>query len=57
MGSKANSKQATVHWPRGITKAKLSPFLFTSFFKKEEKNGNLDNLDNFWQVRASFDKF
>ena len=27
MGSKANSQQAPVHWPRGITKANLSPFL------------------------------
>ena len=57
MGSKANFQQAPVHWPREITKAKLSPFLFTSFYQTMEKEGKQGNLGKFRQIWASLDKF
>ena len=61
MGSKVNSQQALVHWPREITKAKISPFLFTSFSLKrgEERifGQFLASLVKFGQVQASLGKF
>ena len=57
MGSKANSKQAPVHWPRGITKAKLSPFLITSFFKKRGKKEIWTIFGKLGQVLTSLGKF
>ena len=60
MGSKVNSQQAPVQWLREITKAKLNPFLFPSFYQNNGKRGEKGNLDNFgqvWQVWASLGKF
>ena len=53
MGSKVNSQQAPVQWLREITKAKLNPFLFPSFYLNNEKRGEKGNLDKFGQFRAS----
>ena len=53
MGSKVNSQQAPVQWLREITKAKLNPFLFPSFYLNNGKRGEKGNLDKFGQVRAS----
>ena len=52
MGSKVNSQQAPVQWLREITKAKLNPFLFPSFYQNNGKRGEKGNLDIFWQVRT-----
>ena len=54
MGSKANFKQAPVHWPREITKAKLSPFLIHIFLLNNGKRGR---KGIFGQVWTSWDKF
>ena len=56
MGSKVNSQQAPVQWLREITKAKLNPFLFPSFYLNNGKRGEKGNLDKFGQFRASQDK-
>ena len=63
MGSKANFKQAPVHWPREITKAKLSQVivlfyshLFIKQWKKGEKRDIWAILGRFGQVWASWDK-
>ena len=56
MGSKVNSQQAPVQWLREITKAKLNPFLYSSFYQNNEKRGNKGNLGNFGKVRASLGK-
>ena len=53
MGSKVNSQQAPVQWHREITKAKLNPFLFPSFYLNNGKRGEKGNLDKFGQFRAS----
>ena len=57
MGSKVNSQQAPVQWLREITKAKLNPFIFPSFYLNNEKRGEKGNFDKFWQFRASLGKF
>ena len=64
MGSKKNSQQAPVHWPREITKAKLSQVivLFYShlFIKQWKKRGNREiwaSWDKLGQVGTSLDKF
>ena len=56
MGSKVNSQQAPVQWLREITKAKLNPFLFPSFYLNNGKRGEKGNLDKFGQFRASLGK-
>ena len=56
MGSKVNFQQAPVQWLREITKAKLNPFLFPSFYLNNEKRGEKGNLDKFGQFRASLGK-
>ena len=56
MGSKVNSQQAPVQWLREITKAKLIPFLFPSFYQNNGKRGKKGNLDNFGQVWAILGK-
>ena len=47
MGSKANSQQAPVHWPREITKAKLSQakplFIHIFSLKQCKKEGKVEN--------------
>ena len=45
-----------MHWPREITKAKLSPFLFTSFYLTMETEGEKGNLGKFGQVWTSLGK-
>ena len=57
MGSKVNSQQAPVQWLREITKAKLNPFLYPSFYQNNGKRGQKGNLDNFGQFWASLDNF
>ena len=57
MGSKVNSQQAPVQWLREITKAKLNPFLFPSFYLNNGKRGEKGNLDNFGQVWTIFGNF
>ena len=52
MGYKVNSQQAPVQWLREITKAKLNPFLYPSFYQNNGKRGQKGNLDNFGQVRT-----
>ena len=56
MGSKVNSQQAPVQWLREITKAKLNPFLYPSFYQNNGKRGQKGNLDNFGQFWASLGK-
>ena len=60
MGSKVNSKQASVQWFRDFTKAKLNLFFIPIFFiktvGKEEKREIWTILRKFGQVRTSFDK-
>ena len=56
MGSKVNSQPAPVQWLRKITKAKLNPFLFPSFYQNNGKRGEKGNLDNFGQVKTLWDK-
>ena len=57
MGSKVNSQKAPVHQLREITKAKLNPFLYPSFYQNNGKRGQKGNLDNFGQFWASLDNF
>ena len=67
MGSKANSQQDPVHWPREITKAKLSQaksfFIHIFLLKQWKKRGKgkfgqfLASLGKFGQVWASLGKF
>ena len=57
MGSKVNSQQAPVQWLREITKAKLNPFLFPSFYKNNGKRREKGNFDNFGQVWTILGKF
>ena len=57
MGSKVNSQQAQVQWLREITKAKLNPFLYPSFYQNNGKRGQKGNLDNFGQVWTILGKF
>ena len=64
MGSKKNSQQAPVHWPREITKAKLSQVivlfyshLFIKQWKKRGQKAIWDILGRFGQFWASLDKF
>ena len=52
MDSKVNSQQAQVQWLSEITKAKLNPFLFPSFYLNNGKRGEKGNLDKFGQFRA-----
>ena len=57
MGSKANFQQVPVHWPREITKAKLSQaksFFIHIFLLNNGKRGR---KGIFGQVWASWDKF
>ena len=57
MGSKANFQQAPVHWPREITKAKLSQaksFFIHIFLLNNGKRGR---KGIFGQVWTSWDKF
>ena len=61
MGSKANFKQAPVHWPREITKAKLSQAkpLFIHIFslkqcKKEGKMGTQGSANAKEKGRRNF---
>ena len=57
MGSKANFQQAPVHWPREITKAKLSQaksfFIHIFLLKQWKKRGK----GKFGQFLASLGKF
>ena len=57
MGSKANFQQAPVHWPREITKAKLSQvksfFIHISLSKQWEKR----RKGKFGQVWTTLGKF
>ena len=60
MGSKANYQQSPVHWPREITKPKLSQaksFFIHIFLSNNGKRGKKGNFGNFGQVWASQDKF
>ena len=64
MGSGANYHQAPVHWPREITKAKLSQaksFFIHIFLSNNGKRGKFGQfwagLGNFGQVWASWYKF
>ena len=60
MGSGANYHQAPVHWPREITKAKLSQaksFFIHIFLSNNGKRGKKGNLGNFGQVWAILDNF
>ena len=57
MGSKANSQQDPVHWPREITKAKLSQaksFFIHIFLLNNGKRGRKGIFGQFW---AGLDKF
>ena len=60
MGSKANSQQATVHWPRGNHQSQAKFFFIHIFLLnngKREKREIWAGLCNFGQVWASWDKF
>ena len=53
MGSKANFQQAPVHWPREITKAKLSQaksFFIHIFLLNNGKRGRKGIFGQFWAV-------
>ena len=53
MGSKANSQQDPVHWPREITKAKLSQaksFFIHIFLLNNGKRGRKGIFGQFWAV-------
>ena len=60
MGSKANFQQAPVHWPREITKAKLSQaksFFIHIFLLNNGNRGKKEKFRQFWAGLGNFGKF